>query len=65
MDGSTPHDGPARAHEAADRVGRGIDEARDRVASLRGDAAAFIRARPGVALLLAFGAGYLIGRALR
>jgi hypothetical protein len=65
MERTTPHDGPDGAEEMADRIGGGLDDLRGRLSSLRGDAAAFIRARPGTSLILAVVAGYLVGRILR
>ena len=42
-----------------------LEELRQRVGELNERVVSFIKERPGVALLIAAGAGYLIGRILR
>jgi hypothetical protein len=42
-----------------------LDQLRDRVEDIGERVTGFIRERPGTALLIAVGAGYLIGRMLR
>ena len=42
-----------------------LDELRGRIGDLQENVADFIRERPGTSLLIAVGAGFLIGRLLR
>ena len=51
--------------ELADQAERGLAELRERVGDLNERVVGFIRERPGTSILIALGAGYLIGRILR
>jgi ElaB/YqjD/DUF883 family membrane-anchored ribosome-binding protein len=71
METQSPNDvgGSRHARNALDdlgaQIGPQIDELRERIDEYSDRAAHFIRTRPGTSLLIAVGAGYLIGRLLR
>ena len=50
---------------ARERLEESFDSMRERMSELGGQVVSFVRERPGTALVLALGAGYLFGRLLR
>jgi hypothetical protein len=55
----------AKTREIAEQAEHQIEELRERVGEFNERIVGFIRERPGTAILIALGAGYLIGRMLR
>ena len=62
--GST-NGGGAGSSALTDEAERQLEELRHRVGEINERVVAFIKERPGTALLIAAGAGFLIGRILR
>jgi ElaB/YqjD/DUF883 family membrane-anchored ribosome-binding protein len=65
--GSRESDGNvgARTRELSAEAQQHLDELRERFAEMNERVMGFVRERPGTAILIALGAGYLIGRVLR
>ncbi len=57
--------GGAGSSALSDEAQRQLDELRERAGEINERVVAFIKERPGTALLIAAGAGFLIGRILR
>jgi hypothetical protein len=57
--------GGTRAGELTDAAGVDLDELRDRLGDVNDRVVGFIKERPGTSILIALGAGFLIGRLLR
>ncbi len=55
----------AAARELTDKAQEQFDDLRERVGDVNERIVGFIRERPGTAILIAIGAGFLIGRMLR
>lgn len=55
----------ARARELRETASQQLDELRDRFGDANERMVEFIRERPGTSILIALGAGFLIGRLLR
>jgi hypothetical protein len=63
--GGGRNNGPLGVREHEHEEGIDLDELRRQLGDVNQRAVDFIRSRPGTALLLALGAGFLIGRILR
>lgn len=57
--------GGAGTSALSDEAQRQLDELRQRAGEINERVVAFIKERPGTALLIAAGVGYLVGRVLR
>jgi ElaB/YqjD/DUF883 family membrane-anchored ribosome-binding protein len=57
--------GGTKAGELAEAAGVDLDELRNRVGDVNDRIVGFIKERPGTSILIALGAGFLIGRLLR
>jgi hypothetical protein len=55
----------ARANELGEAAQQQLDAMRERLGDMNDRIVGFIKERPGTAILIAVGAGYLIGRMLR
>ncbi len=55
----------AQARDMAAEAQEQLDELRERIGDINERVVGFIRERPGTAILIALGCGYLIGRMLR
>jgi len=58
-------DGGTKAAELAEAAGVDLDELRNRLGDVNDRVVGFIKERPGTSILIALGAGFLIGRLLR
>ncbi len=67
MDQRSPTEGRRHnnGHQLGEEAGEQLDELRARFGELNHRFVSFIRQRPGAAILIALGAGYLLGRILR
>jgi hypothetical protein len=63
--GTGNNNGGGTRSELGDEAALQLDELRHRMAEINGRMVTFIKERPGTAILIAVGAGYLIGRILR
>lgn len=64
-DVTTVGDGRSETHETQKRADEGLAEGQKLVEGLLGRLEAAIRRRPGTALLVALGAGFIVGRIVR
>jgi ElaB/YqjD/DUF883 family membrane-anchored ribosome-binding protein len=55
----------AKAREMGDVASRELEDLRERFGDVNERVVGFIRERPGTSILIAIGAGFLIGRLLR